>query len=56
MLGYFVASIVRQTLTWTTGSLMCVGDVFVIYKYSLTLSFCQTLQPSKIFQHTFRMS
>ena len=28
MLGYFVVSIVHQTLTWTTGSLTCVCDMF----------------------------
>ena len=31
MLGYFVASIVHGTLTWTTGSLTCVGDLFCIH-------------------------
>ena len=26
--GYFVASIVHQTLTWTSGSLTCICDLF----------------------------
>ena len=28
MLGYFGVPIVHLTLTWTTGSLTCVGDLF----------------------------
>ena len=28
MLGYFCVSIIHQTLTWTTGSLTCVCDLF----------------------------
>ena len=28
MLGYFGVSIVHRTLTWTTGSLTCVRDLF----------------------------
>ena len=37
MLGYFSASIIHQTLTWTTGSLTCASDPLASLSLSLSI-------------------
>ena len=37
MLGYFSASIIHQTLTWTTGSLTCASDPLASLSLSIVL-------------------